>query len=187
MDMILLQYRILKSIKHDKLIKMTWLAKKAIKKCPFYEFLKVWSWAIDIKYSCVLKSSERGTVLMWILWYLYYVLVTCSPAQYFKNWMNRTLKNDTEKGSWQDSWEVISIKWMYYKEKEEKLWIVFSSLWHCYVSQRNTNRFQTWVRWHVQHNGNKPLNTEKIGTVHKHDKLNRDDYGADNREALCGP
>lgn len=34
---------------------------------------------------------------------------------------------------------------------------------------------------------NKPLNAEEIGTVHKHDKLNRGDYGADNREALCGP
>lgn len=34
---------------------------------------------------------------------------------------------------------------------------------------------------------NKPLNAEKIGTVHKHDKLNRGDYGADKHEALCGP
>lgn len=42
-----------------------------------------------------------------------------------KKLMNRTLKNDAGKGSWQDSWEVISIKWMYYKEKEEKVWIVF--------------------------------------------------------------
>lgn len=65
----------------------------------------------------------RGTVLMWILWCLDCVLVTCSPAQYFKKLMNRRLKNDTDKGSWQDSWGVISIKWMYYKEKQEKLWI----------------------------------------------------------------
>lgn len=152
-----------------------------------YDFLKVWSWAMNIKNGCVLKSNERGTVLMWILWYLDYVLVTCSPVQYFKKLMNRTLKNDAEKGSWQDSWEVICITWMNYKEKEEKLWIGFFSLRHCCVSQRDTNWFQTWVRWHVQHNGNKPLNTEKIGRVHKHDKLNWGDYGADNCEALCEP
>lgn len=41
--------------------------------------------------------------------------------------MNRTLKNDAEKESWQDSWEVKSIQWMYYKKKEEKLWIGFFS------------------------------------------------------------
>lgn len=99
---------------------------KNIKKCQFfYEFLKVWSWAINIKNGYVLKSNERGTVLMWILWCLDYVLVTCSPVQYFNKLMNRTLKNDAEKGSWQDSWKLISVKWMYYKEKEEKLWIVF--------------------------------------------------------------
>lgn len=85
----------------------------------FYEFLKVWSWAINIKNICVLKSNERRTVLMWILWCLDYMLVPCSPVQYFKKLMNRTLKNDAEKGSWQDSWEVISTKWIYYKEKEE--------------------------------------------------------------------
>lgn len=89
----------------------------------FSEFLKVWRWAINIKKACVLKSNERGTVLMWILWCLDCVLVTCSAAQYFKKLMNRRPKNDTDKGSWQDSWEVISIKWMYYKEKQEKLWI----------------------------------------------------------------
>lgn len=47
------------------------------------------------------------------------MLVPCSPVQYLKKLMNRTLKNDAEKGSWQDSWEVISTKWIYYKEKEE--------------------------------------------------------------------
>lgn len=47
----------------------------------------------------------------------------CSPVRYFKKLMNRTLKNDADKGSWQDSQEMISIKWMYYKEKQEKPWI----------------------------------------------------------------
>lgn len=97
--------------------------KKGWEMSHFSEFLKVQRWAINIKKDHVLKTNQRGTLLMWILWCLDCVLVTCSPAQYFKKLMNRTLKNDADKGSWQDSWEMISIKWMYYKEKQEKLWI----------------------------------------------------------------
>lgn len=144
MGMILLQDRTLKSIKHDKSIKMTWLAKEGWEISHFSEFLEAWRWTINIKKGCVLKPNERGTVLMWILWCLDCVLVTCTPVQYFKKLMSRTLKNDSDKGSWQDSWEVISIKWMYYKEKQEKLWLGnFFALWQCSVSQRNINWFQT--------------------------------------------